>query len=298
MLDMITVTAPAKINLYLEVSSKRADGYHNIESVMQTVTLFDRITLTKHPETGQKCIKLVCSDDNIPCDERNLVWRAAVLFFDTVGINCYDLSAELTKKIPSSAGLGGGSSDAAAVLKALNSLYEVNLDSDSLREIGAVLGADIPFLIDGGISVVRGIGEIINPCHKMPDCCIAIACAGEGVSTPWAYGLLDETYDFSVRKVSAQAFAEVLCGGELHEMCGAMTNIFESVVLPERETARLIGRVFDESGAVRSMMSGSGPSMIGIFDRPAFAQAAAVRLLEYGIMTHIVEPYYPQNYNF
>ncbi len=288
----ITCLAPAKINLYLEISSKRADGYHNIESVMQTVTLFDKLTFTKNQASNGKKISLLCTDGAIPCDGRNLVWRAAELLFDTAGVECYDICISLEKHIPSAAGLGGGSSDAAATLTALNELYRLGLSSDTLRAIGGRLGADIPFLVEGGIAVTRGIGDEIFPCKKMPDCYIAVACAGEGVSTPWAYKKLDEKYDFSSRSVGCDKIVAAIEAGNIGGICREMSNIFESVVLRERETARRIIDKFNECGAIRSMMSGSGPSVIGVFDTMDGVLFAKEKLAGEGIDVHLTKPYY------
>lgn len=286
--------APAKINLYLEISSKRPDGYHNIESVMQTVTLFDKLTFTKNPTSEGKRIALLCSDSSIPCDSRNLVWRAAELLFDAADVENYDVCISLEKHIPSAAGLGGGSSDAAATLTALNELYGLGLSPDTLRAIGGRLGADIPFLIEGGIAVTRGIGDVILPCKAMPDCHIAVACAGEGVSTPWAYKKLDEMYDFDSRSVGCDRIVREIEAGNIGGMCREMSNIFEPVVLPERETARYIIDKFNESGAICSMMSGSGPSVIGLFDTIDGALLAKDKLSGVGIDVHVTKPYYKE----
>ncbi len=290
---IVTCLAPAKINLYLEISSKRSDGYHDIESVMQTVTLFDKLTFTKNSTSEEKKITLSCSDDSIPCDSRNLVWRAAELLFDAAGVEEYDVCISLEKHIPSAAGLGGGSSDAAVTLTALNELYCLGLSNDTLRTIGGKLGADIPFLVEGGIAVTRGIGDVILPCKQMPDCYIAVACAGEGVSTPWAYKKLDEKYDFASRSVGCDKIVGAIECGDIRGICREMSNIFESVVLPKRETARYIIDKFNENGAIRSMMSGSGPSVIGLFDTIDGALAAKDKLSGVGIDVHITKPYYP-----
>lgn len=293
--NMTTITkrAPAKVNLYLEISSRRPDGYHNIESVMQTVTLFDELTFKRGADVGQR-IALTVNGGDLPLDGTNLCSRAAGLFFETACIFEFDLSVHIDKHIPIAAGLGGGSSDAAATLTALNELYGVGMSETELCAIGSRLGADVPFCIKQGISITRGIGDIFAPCGRMPECYIIIACHGEGVSTPWAYKQLDEMYDFTARTVSADSFAALLADGDLEAVAAGMTNIFESAVLPERPAARKIRDSFTSAGALRAMMSGSGPSVIGIFGDESSAREALRRMSEMGITAHLCNPYYPE----
>ena len=288
----ITIKAPAKINLYLEISSRRPDGYHNIESVMQTVDLFDTLILTRRDKDSGG-IMLECDDPSVPLGENNLICRAATLFFDKMGISDRDLTVFLQKRIPMAAGLGGGSSDAAATLIAINELYGVGLSTDELCSLGARIGADVPFCVRRGISVTRGIGDIHSPCQKLPDCFIVLACAGEGVSTPWAYGRLDDMYDYDKRSVSAHGFTKALESADIELISSEMTNIFESVVLPEREMAQSIRECLSGNGAVKAMMSGSGPSVFGIFSDETSARLAAEVLEKQGIAAHLVKPYYP-----
>lgn len=288
----ITRRAPAKINLYLEIKAKRPDGYHDIESVMQTVDLFDTLTVTGREGHGGS-ITIECINKAVPCDESNLCHRAARAFFDSAAIDDYDIAISIDKRIPMAAGLGGGSSDAAAVLLALNELYGTLFTTEHLCDIGAKIGADVPFCIVQGISITRGIGDVFLPCEPLPDCFFVIACAGEGVSTPWAYKRLDEMYDFASRKVSADRLATAILSRDIANIASAMTNIFESAVLPERETARFIRDTLDSFGAKKAMMSGSGPSVFGIFSDEAAAEKAAKILLDEGISSHICKPYYP-----
>lgn len=291
-MNTIKLNAPAKINLYLEVTSRRPDGYHNIESVMQTVDLFDTLTFTKR-ERDERGIILECDDVQVPCDEKNLVYRAAKLFFEHTKALEADVTVHLEKRIPMAAGLGGGSSDAATSLLALNELYGIGLSTDELCALGARIGADVPFCVLQGIAVTRGIGEICSPCAKLPNCFIVIACAGEGVSTPWAYGRLDDTYDWDTRDVSSDNLTIALGSGDIARVASQMTNIFESVVLSEREVACLIRDTLSKSGALKAMMSGSGPSVFGIFEDEATANLAVEYLGNQGITAHLTKPYYP-----
>ncbi len=288
----IKLNAPAKINLYLEVTSRRPDGYHNIDSVMQTVDLFDTLTFTRR-ERDSRGIILECDDKRVPLDEKNLVYRAAKLFFEHMKANETDITVRLEKRIPMAAGLGGGSSDAATALLALNELYGTGLSVDELCDLGAHIGADVPFCVRQGIAVTRGIGEICSPCAKMPDCFIVIACAGEGVSTPWAYRRLDEIYDYDTREVSSDKLVDALDSGDVAAVASQMTNIFESVVLPEREVARLIRDTLSGAGALKAMMSGSGPSVLGVFADEKTALSAVAALEKQGVAAHLTKPYYP-----
>ncbi len=286
--------APAKINLFLEVSARRPDGYHDIESVMQTVSLFDQLTFVIKESAGQN-ISVECSVPDVPCDERNLCYRAAKLFFEAADVKEYDLSISIDKHIPMAAGLGGGSSDAAATLAALNELYDGVFSKSELCALGRKIGADVPFCIMQGISITKGIGDVFLPCAPLPDCYIVIACRGEGVSTPAAYKKLDEMYDFSARSVDAGEFAVLIGSGELPAIANGMTNIFESAVLPHHAEAREIKDILSSAGALRAMMSGSGPSVFGIFETESLAQSAQRALLEKGIASHLCKPYYPES---
>ncbi len=290
----LQLNAPAKINLYLEVTSRRPDGYHNIESIMQTVDLFDTLTFTRRVRDGRSII-LECNDTRVPLDEKNLVYRAAKLFFDHTKADESDVTVYLEKHIPMAAGLGGGSSDAATTLLALNELYGTGLDIDEICALGARIGADVPFCVRQGIAVTRGIGEICSPCAKLPDCFIVVACAGEGVSTPWAYARLDEMYDYETRDVSSDKLASAIESGDITAVASEMTNIFESVVLPEREVARLIRDTLSGAGALKAMMSGSGPSVFGVFADEKTALLAVDALEKQGITAHLTKPYYPAN---
>ncbi len=294
MSDLTTLTrkAPAKINLYLEVSARRADGYHDIESVMQTVTLFDMITLERRTSDGQGII-IKCDRDGVPLDAKNLVHRAAMLFFEKNGITHRDVTFSIGKQIPMAAGLGGGSSDAATALVLLNEVYDTALTENELCVLGAKIGADIPFLIKQGISVTRGIGDEFLPCGRMPDCYVVLACEGQGISTPWAYARLDEMYDFAARNVSTDKFTDALSGGDISRIASEMTNIFESVVLCEHKEAKKIKQTFEENGAVKAMMSGSGPAVFGIFTDENTAASAVKALLKDGTQAFLAKPYYP-----
>ncbi len=283
----LQITAPAKINLWLEIKSRRPDGYHDIESVMQTVSLCDTLTLKKADG-----IAITCTNDTLDCGETNLCFKAARAFFAAADIDG-GVNIHIDKRIPISGGLAGGSTDAAATLRGLNVLYETGYSAEDLCAIGVKIGADVPFCIRQGIAVTRGIGERFTEAPLLPDCSIVVACAGEGVSTPWAYGRLDEMYDFTARTVDADNFTRVIAGGRLGDITAAMTNIFESAVLPVRPQAVIIKENLLKSGALGALMSGSGPSVFGIFDNPESADLAVRQLNSLGIAAQCCKPYYP-----
>ena len=291
----ITLKAPAKINLWLDIESKRPDGYHNIESIMQTVTLFDELRLERLPEDkASNCrnISISCTTSELACDESNLCYRAAQEFFSHLGFVAYSVAIHIEKHIPIAAGLAGGSTDAAAALIGLNRLYEAGMSVDELCELGRNIGADVPFCIKRGISSVRGIGERFKECKRLPGCHILIACADEHISTPWAYKRLDELFDYSQRDATMFRFTERLDGGNIRRIAEGLYNIFESAVLPIREGARRLKNTMLDGGALGAIMSGSGPSVFGIYDDIRDAKTTYRQLKEDGVTVFLCEPYY------
>ena len=192
----ITLQANAKINLLLDITGRRPDGYHTITGVMQAVSLADTVTVTASGEgAGRPTITLACSDPTLPTDGKNLAWRAAEVFFTVVpSVGCDALTIDIDKRIPAAAGMAGGSTDAAATLRALNDLFDHPLSEEQLLAVGLSLGADVPFCLVGGTQLTEGVGERMTPLCPLPACAILVACAGEGISTPAAYRALDERY--------------------------------------------------------------------------------------------------------
>ncbi len=279
----ITLPAPAKINLYLDVLGKRPDGYHNIKSVMQTVDLCDEITVEMlTPTPGLQSIQISCSEAALPCDARNLAHRAAVAFFN--GCNIYDFTCriDIQKNIPMAAGLAGGSTDAAAVLRGLNALSGHPLDTDALCSLGAAIGADVPFCIRGGTLYTEQIGDVMVPCYPMPAAYIVIALGGRGVSTPTAYRMLDDRYGCDLDRdfADVSALTGALHRKSLSEISSSLYNVFEDVILPVHGDARRAKEMLLKYGALGALMSGSGPAVFGVFDDEAAAQSAAHRLRE------------------
>lgn len=273
--------SPAKVNLYLDVLDKRADGYHNIKSVMQTVGLCDEIIVeTSTPTAGTQSIEISCTEAALPCDARNLAHRAAVAFFNGCGIYDFTCKIHIKKNIPMAAGLAGGSTDAAAVLDLLNELSGHPLDTDALCSLGATLGADVPFCIRRGTLYTEQIGDVMVPCYPMPSAHFVIALGGPGVSTPTAYRMLDDRFGSDLGRdfADVKAMTNALHRRDLRGVCAAMYNVFEEVILPVHEQARTAKELLLQYGALGALMSGSGPAVFGVFDDEAAAQSAAHRL--------------------
>ncbi len=282
--------AYAKINLYLDVTAKRADGYHDILSIMQTVDLYDEVSV-RIDQNQSGCIVLRCGAD-LPSDGRNLAYRAADAYF--AGDLPCRIEIDIKKNIPMQAGLAGGSADCAAVLRALNAHFG-RYGERELLALGARLGADVPFCLVGGTRITRGIGEIMQPCAPMPDCYLVIARGGEGISTPWAYGALDARYgDFSEQgRESEQRLArltQAMQAGDLAAMADATYNLFEGVVLPVHEVARNAKQDMQNGGAVGALMSGSGPSVVGIFTHQNAAQRVRDTIAAKGVAAFVCKP--------
>jgi 4-diphosphocytidyl-2-C-methyl-D-erythritol kinase len=283
--------AYAKINLYLDVTARRANGYHDIVSIMQAVDLYDKVSV-RVCEHQSGCITLRCDLPGLPCDRGNLAYKAAERYFS--GLVPCRIEIDIEKHIPLQAGLAGGSADCAAVLRALNAHFG-KYNEQELLALGASLGADVPFCLVGGTRITRGIGEIMQACAPMPACYLVIARGGEGISTPWAYGALDATYgDFKEQGDMSEArLARVVNAmeqGNLAAMTDAMYNIFESVVLPVHKVAATAKKTMLEGGAIGALMSGSGPSVVGIFTDENAAQRVRDEIAQTGTAAFVCRP--------
>ena len=249
----IRETAWAKVNLTLDVLGKRPDGYHDLKSVMQTVSVSDDIEIDVG--TGKPwCLK--CDAPGIPCDERNLAWKAAKLYCDTLGKDPNGLEIRIVKRIPSQAGMGGGSSDAAAVLRALNNYYGNPLTLMALADLGAQEGSDVPFCVVGGTVMCEGRGEKLRVLPNMP-ACIFVACKPEfSISTPVLYRKLDEAA-IDVHPDN-DAMEQALEEGNLSKIADLIYNVFDPVVSAEYPVVDAVKEVFTRHGAVGGQMTGSG----------------------------------------
>ena len=281
---MTEVKAYAKINPFLNIISKRSDGYHNIKSYMQTVDFYDTISLE------------ICDGESISVigmpeveETKNLAYKAAVAFFDKTGIPA-GLKIFIDKRIPSEAGLGGGSSDAAAVIRGLNGIFETELSSEELIEMAKSVGSDVPFFIFGGSKMVSGRGEIIEDAPIFPDCNIVIAKGGDGAKTSEQYAKLDEIYsEFASREDSNEYFyalMNAIKNKDFPEIGNNLYNIFEYTAGVD-ENIKNIMRYCGASGA---MLSGSGSACFGIFTDEQDARRACDTLKNYGYKAVITQP--------
>lgn len=284
----VTIPAYAKINLFLDIESLRDNGYHNIISIMQSVSLHDDITVS-YSSDDVKSISVFCDNSDIPCDKSNLVYNAADIFPANGKIN-----VNICKRIPVSAGLAGGSADAAATLIALNELTDNKLSEDELCALGARLGADVPFCIKRGACLVEGIGEKLTPVASMPRFPIVIAKKGEGMSTPAAYKALDVKFDNFTGYSPKSELCDILFDSDRRlnakSFCSGLFNIFETVVEPERPAVTELKNVMLASNASGAMMSGSGTSVFGIFENETDAKGALTELKACGAEAHLCYP--------
>jgi 4-diphosphocytidyl-2-C-methyl-D-erythritol kinase len=273
----ITVLAPAKINVCLGVTGKRADGYHDIDSVMQTVSLCDKVSVTLAENAEGQRIKVSCPGHSELDGENDIAYGMAQLFFEYTKAENYDVSIEIEKVIPMEAGLGGGSSDAAATLLALNELTGADIPEAELMALGAKVGADVPFLVRKGTALVEGIGEIITPCRDLPETAVLIAYPkNEKVSTGKAYAAIDAHGEFSAHE-DFEKMKAAIEKGDLAEISAASYNIFESV-LPANSAVFEIKKEMLARGALMSLMSGSGSAVFGFFPCEKCAGRAAEAL--------------------
>ena len=283
---ILSAEAYAKINLRLTVGEKRPDGYHEIESVMQKVSLCDLVTVelfgqaeqaeqAAPAEEGTRRIRVSCSDPAVPTDGRNIVWGCAEAFFSAFGIDTYDIRIHIEKHIPSAAGLAGGSADGAATLRLLNRLFGIHACADTLCEIGASVGADIPFC--------RGRGEILTPFPPVAPACAALIVKPRALSVPTgeAYRLLDENPPLPdpVRDEGTARLERELAAGMIPV---SLYNDFERIALKTREVFDIKDKLL-EAGAAAALMSGSGPSVYGLFPSLTAAEDARAVFTDGGL---------------
>ena len=266
----------AKINLGLDVLGKREDGYHEVRMIMQTIRMYDQLDMRKSVEPG---IHLTTNKKYIPVDENNLVWRAAKLMMDTCGI-IEGVSIHLHKVIPVAAGMAGGSSDAAATLVGMNRLFHCGLSKEKLMELGVQIGADVPYCVLRGTALAEGIGEKLTVLPPMPDCWILIGKPGISVSTKYVYTTLD--LNTNTVHPDIDGMKKALEDGNLYGITERMGNVLQDVTIPAYPEVERIKEQMKTLGAVNAMMSGSGPTVFGIFDNEEKAQKACQKLRESG----------------
>ena len=265
--------AYAKLNLTLDVTAKRDDGYHDMLMVMQTVSITDSVVLE---QTGEKGIHAACNFRYIPTDERNLAVRAAGAFLDTIGEEKNGILIRMDKTIPVGAGMAGGSADAAAVLRGMNRLYGSRMNRRDLEKLGERIGSDVAFCIAGGTSLARGRGEVLEDLTPMPDCAIVVCKPGFSISTPELFRKLDQiglrTHPDTTGMLSA------LESGNLKEISMRMFNVFEEVEDRRMRSETEIKHVLLDYGALGAVMTGTGSAVFGVFSDETAAETCAAHL--------------------
>ena len=301
--------AYAKINLFLDITSVRNDCYHEISSLMQTIELHDDVEITVYtsdtfvePEINVK----VANTDTVPDGESNIAWKAAKMFIEHFGcgknfVRKIDIS--IFKRIPSPGGLGGGSADAAAVIRALNQLFSLNIDISTLMAFGAKIGADVPFCICQGCASVKGIGEIVLPIQiNYPEnMTFVVSNLGSGMPTPLAFSLLDEKYQKNFVKDIADtnslcdiaALIEAFNKNDYSGISANTYNIFEEILLIHRPEVAKLTKIMKQTNAVTCFLSGSGPSVVGIYQSKEDAEIALIKFKNIGALAYVAKPIYP-----
>lgn len=267
--------AYAKVNLTLDVRNKRSDGYHDISSIMQAVSVRDDIEIDL--DTGEGW-KILCEQEGVPTDENNLVWKAARVFFDHLGGEPDGITFRIKKRIPSQAGLGGGSADAAAVLRALNRWRGYPLSVFALCELGAQIGSDVPFCVLGGTALAEGRGERLTALQDVPELFYVICKPELSFSTPELFARLDSV-TIGDRPDQTRMRA-ALQRGDMEQIGKNLCNVFEQAVLPEHPELNYIKSVMMTYGAYGALMTGSGSAVYGIFDSFEYAMVACTMLKE------------------
>lgn len=272
--------AYAKINPVLDVLRRREDGYHELRMIMQTVNIYDTLELVKC-ESG---IRLTCDTGLLPCDDGNIVYRAARLMQETFSLK-EGIEIHLTKKIPMAAGMAGGSADAAATLHGMNELFDLKLTTEKLCELGVKLGADVPYCIMGGTMLAEGIGEKLTALPPMPECRLVVAKPDFDVSTKYVYenlhaNLLKEHPDVDGMIAAIRA-------NDLEAVATCMENVLETVTVRKYPQISELKNLMCNMGALNALMSGSGPSVFGLFTDEKAAEDCATEIRKNGLASQV-----------
>lgn len=286
----ISVKAYAKINIGLDVLRRRSDGYHDVCMIMQSLCLHDNLTIKITENEG---ISLKSNLAYLPNDRRNLVYKAAALFMEANSIKC-GLEINLDKKIPVAAGLAGGSSDAAASLKGLNQLFQTGMSDADLMRLGVKIGADVPYCILLGTALSEGIGERLTPLHPLPDCHILLVKPDISVSTRQVYESL--RLDAFTIHPDIEGMKKALVCADLDALTAKMANLLESVTIRMHPVIDEIKKDMIQAGAMNSLMSGSGPTVFGIFRNKSQAEEAYTYFTDnykHAVQVFLTRPYHP-----
>lgn len=287
MIKHLGLKAYGKINLGLDVLRRREDGYHEVRMIMQTVGIFDRIDLIWNEQPG---IRVETNLYYLPTNENNLVYKAAKLLMDEFGIT-NGVTIRLKKFIPVAAGMAGGSSDAAAVLFGVNKMFRLGLTTRQLMERGVKIGADVPYCVMRGTALSEGIGEILTPLPPVPQCQVLIAKPAINVSTKFVYENLHANQLKPEQHPDIDGMIQAIRQQDLNGIAGKLGNVLETVTVKEYPVIRQIKEVMLREGAIGSLMSGSGPTVFGLFTNPRAAQEA-YETLRYGEASSLAKQVY------
>ena len=279
--DKIIKEAYAKINLGLDVLRRREDGYHEVKMIMQTVDIHDTLTFVKREEPG---IVLAVDDQELSTDSDNLIYKAAKLLLEKAGVT-QGVEISLQKRIPIAAGMAGGSSDAAATLSGLNELFSLGYSLEELQALGVTLGADIPYCLMGGTALSEGIGEILTRLPSPPQCSLVVAKPDINVSTKFVYeNLHADTLSYHP---DIDGMVQAINAGDLKGTTDRLGNVLETVTIREYPIIDNIKDVMKKAGAENTLMSGSGPTVFGIFTKEDRAKEAAQQIREQGLAEQV-----------
>lgn len=276
--------AYAKVNLVLDVLRRRPDGYHDVKMIMQNLDIYDELTFTVDESKQERSITISTNKEDIPTDSRNLIYKAIELMFDEFNIEA-TIHVHLEKNIPVEAGMAGGSTDCAATLKAVNELFDLHLDVQKLMKFGVKLGADVPYCILGKTALSEGIGEVLTPVNPLPPCYVLVVKPPIGVSTKMVYTNLRANELSSHPDVDGMVVA--LEKGDLEKVTSYMENVLETVTVKLYPEIEEIKTIMKEQGALNSLMSGSGPTVFGIYRDEDVAKKAASYIKELGLSKEI-----------
>ncbi|PNV62538.1 4-(cytidine 5'-diphospho)-2-C-methyl-D-erythritol kinase [Clostridium sp. chh4-2] len=291
MIRHLSLKAYGKINLGLDVLRKREDGYHDVRMIMQTVGIYDRIDLNYQSAPG---IEVETNLYYLPNNENNLVYKAAKLLMDEFKIQA-GVKIGLKKFIPVSAGMAGGSSDAAAVLFGVNKMFGLGLTMKQLMERGVKIGADVPYCIMRGTALSEGIGEVLTPLPPVPQCQVLIAKPGINVSTKFVYENLHANDLRPEQHPDIDGMINAIKAGDIYRIAGKFGNVLETVTAKEYPVIEELKSIMMEAGSIGSIMSGSGPTVFGLFTSPKAAEEA-YESLRYGQYSELAKQVYLTNF--
>lgn len=284
----LTRNAYSKVNLALDVLRRREDGYHDVCMIMQNLSLYDTLTFTME-EADMLAITLSCDKGFVPCDERNLIYKAIVLMGETYHLTGH-IHVELVKRIPVEAGMAGGSTDCAAAFHAMRELYGLDVSDQELMKLGVKLGADVPYCIMAKTALSEGIGEVLTEVAPLPDCYVVVAKPTISVSTKMVYENLHANE--LQHHPDVAGMIEALKQGDLSGVASRMENVLETVTTKLYPQIEEIKQSMKESGAENAIMSGSGPTVFGLYREKAIAEQAAEKIRQqYGLSeVYVTQP--------